>query len=527
MTALGLPGPPPPGRPGSARRAHLAERLAVLAVRRVAAAAGAARVGIVRRRGRRPGEVLLVWPWLRAVDAELLAEEVAGLLDGLADGLDAGDVPGAVAAAGARLRGAPVPPPPAPPVPTVPVVAVTGTNGKTTTTRLVAHMGRCAGRSVGWTSTDGIYVDGVLVDEGDWSGYGGAGRVLAEPGIGLAVLETARGGVLRRGIGAAHNDVAVVTNVAADHLGLGGIDTLDQLAEVKAAIVRITRPDGWVVLNAEDPRTLAMRSRSRARPFLFALDPAAPGLRLGLEEGGRAATVVDGHVAVVDPGGAVDRLVPVVDVPVTLAGASSVNLANALAAAAAGLGVGLPTEAVVEGLRTFVPDPTANPGRLNVYDLDGRTVVIDSAHNEPSTVALLEVLHAFRPAGAAVRVAIGTAGDRRDEDLVAMGEVAGRGADQVVICEKPTYLRDRDPVEMVELLREGVRRGGRPDVPDFPDELSALVALVGPSRPGDVVAVMCHEQRGTLAGWIEDHGGAFAGPELVRSKVVAARGTPG
>src|ERR671935_1036039 len=221
-----------------------------------------------------------------------------------------------------------------------------------------------------------------------WTGPGGAGRVLAQPGIELAVLETARGGILRRGVGVAHNDVAVVTNVSADHLGLGGIDTLDQLAELKATIVRITRPSGWVVLNADDPRTLAMRRQSRARPFLFGLDPDAPGLRAAQDEGGRAATVLDGELGVLDHG-RVDRLLPVPDVPVTLAGLSAPNVANALAAAAAGIGVGLPRRAVLEGLRTFRPDPAQNPGRMNVLDLDGRTVIVDMAHNEASLHALL------------------------------------------------------------------------------------------------------------------------------------------
>src|SRR5919204_890100 len=204
-----------------------------------------------------------------------------------------------------------------------------------------------------------------------WSGPGGAGRVLAQTGLELAVLETARGGILRRGVGVAHNDVAVVTNVSADHLGLGGIDTLDQLAELKATIVRITRPSGWVVLNADDPRTLAMRRQSRARPFLFGLDPDAPGLRAAQDEGGRAATVLDGQLVVL-AGGRVEPLLPVAEVPATLAGLSSFNVANALAAAAAALGVGLGRAAVVEGLRSFRPDPGDKPRPMNVYRLGGR-----------------------------------------------------------------------------------------------------------------------------------------------------------
>ena len=264
------------------------------------------------------------------------------------------------------------------------------------------------------------------MEEGDWSGPGGAARVLAQPGIELAVLETARGGILRRGVGVAHNDVAVVTNISADHLGLGGIQTLDQLAEVKATIVRITRSGGWVVLNADDPRTLAMRRLSRARPFTFGLDPDAPGLREAQTEGGRAATVLDGDLVVLTRG-RVDRLLPVLDVPVTLAGLASFNVANALAAAAAGIAVGLPREAVLDGLRGFRPDPGQNPGRMNILDLDGRAVIVDMAHNEASLLALLEVARGLRlPGGRVLRPGRHRRGPLRRADPLP-GRAGGQG----------------------------------------------------------------------------------------------------
>jgi cyanophycin synthetase len=177
------------------------------------------------------------------------------------------------------------------PVPRIPIVAVTGTNGKSTTTRLIAHIAAQSGMRVGMTNSDGIYIRGELVEAGDWTGFGGAGRILAEPDLDLAVLETARGGILLRGIGYEHNDVSVVTNVSAEHLGLQGIGTLDELAEVKGAVVRITRRGGWAVLNAEDPRVWAMRDHSRARPYAFSLD-SAPVVPEALREGGRAAPSV-------------------------------------------------------------------------------------------------------------------------------------------------------------------------------------------------------------------------------------------
>ena len=182
------------------------------------------------------------------------------------------------------------------------MVAVTGTNGKTTTSRMIAHMARADGRLVGWSNTDGIYVDGELVEAGDYSGPSGAGRVLAHPGVELAVTETARGGILLKGIGLTRNDVSVVTNVSADHLGLQGIDTVDQLAEVKAVVPRITRKDGWAVLNADDPRVFAMRAVIKAQPWVFGRDPDSPAIRETLDDGGRATTVIDGWVTRAPPG---------------------------------------------------------------------------------------------------------------------------------------------------------------------------------------------------------------------------------
>ena len=253
--------------------------------------------------------------------------------------------------------------------PRIPVASVTGTNGKTTTTRLLAHIGMTAGLVTAWSSTDGVLAQGEVLEEGDYSGPAGARAVLAAPGVQLGILETARGGLLLKGMGVSANDVSVVTNVSEDHLGQQGIDTVDQLAEVKAIVTRVTKPAGWVVLNGDDPRVWAMRSGARGRPWAFSLDPDSPALRESLNAGGRAATVLDGDLVVLSPGADPDHLVPVVDVPVTLSGLSLHNIANALAAAAAALGLGLPREAVVEGLRTFAPDPLHNPGRMNVYSV--------------------------------------------------------------------------------------------------------------------------------------------------------------
>src|SRR5215211_7632332 len=208
-----------PGPPGGEQRRRFATRLLAHLVRRTAAAAGVRALAVRGRPGPEPAQVVVAYPWRRQHAAEALGRAVAALVASAAD-------PGLAERVGQRgsaLRDVEAGPGPSLPVPRIPTVAVTGTNGKTTVTRLIAHMGMRAGLVTGWSNTDGIYLDGELVEEGDWSGPGGAARVLAQPGVQLAVLETARGGILRRGVGVAHNDVAVVTNISADHLGLGGI----------------------------------------------------------------------------------------------------------------------------------------------------------------------------------------------------------------------------------------------------------------------------------------------------------------
>lgn len=392
----------------------------------------------------------------------------------------------------------------------VPIVAITGTNGKSTTTRLLAHIATVAGMRVGMTNSDGIFIRGELVESGDWTGFGGAGRVLAQDGLDVAVLETARGGILLRGIGYGANDVSVVTNISADHLGLQGVDTLDELADVKAAIVRITKRDGWAVLNVADPRVWAMRRQTRAHPYAFSLDPNRPEVHEALAAGGRAAVLRDGWLVLRRPGARAVRLAPATEVPVTFAGLAAHNVANALAAAAAADGLGIPAARIRAGLRSFARDTDANPGRLNLFERRGRLVLIDFAHNEAGLTALLEVCRGLVNAAGRrgrVRLALGTAGDRTDEILHSLGVLAGRWADEVVICEKIHYLRGRDREAMNAILRRGVADGGHVgEVPAYPNELGALQALLARARPGDVVAVMTHVERGEIFAWLEQEG---------------------
>jgi cyanophycin synthetase len=507
-----------PGRAGSGFRQRFAARLVAQLVRRIARDAGIARLGVRVRSGGDVRQLVVAYPWAHEQRAETLGRAVADAIDAFGNE-DVGDV---LREAATRVADAPEGATPPTLRPKVPVVAVTGTNGKTTTSRMIAHIGRKAGLHVGWSSTDGIYVDGRLVEAGDYSGPSGAGRVLAQPGLQLAVTETARGGILRRGIGVAYNDVSVVTNISADHLGLGGIETLDQLAEVKAVVTKITRPRGWCVVNGDDPRTFQMRLDSPGRAWVFSRDPDSPSIRTVLGEGGRASTVIDGWITVLDDGTDPLPLVKVIEVPMTLAGLSHYNVENALAAASAALGLGLPQQAVVDGLTSFAPGPELNPGRMNVYSLGDVTVVIDLAHNEAGLAALLEIMAGLRPPDGRLMLALGSPGDRADDMVEAMGAMGARGTDRVVIGHKTKYLRGRDPKEIDEVFRRGTGSVGVEDVPSYPSELDAVAALLDEALPDDVVAVMCLQDRERLDMFLRGRGATVDTPEVLRAKVVSA-----
>ncbi len=509
-----------PGAPDSGFRQRFALRAVGRLVRAIAGESGSTRLAVRVRPTSDPHRIVVAFPWAHRRRAEVMGQAVAEVLDAV----PGGEVDEVVGTAAARVAASEPGAAPHTITPKVPVVAVTGTNGKTTTSRMIAHIARTEGKLVGWSNTDGIYIDGELVEAGDYSGPSGAGRVLAHPEVQLAVTETARGGILLKGIGLTRNDVSVVTNVSADHLGLQGIDTLDQLAEVKGVVPKITRKGGWAVLNADDPRVFAMHSTIKAQPWVFSRDPDSPAIREVLSAGGRATTVIDGWLSVLRPNADPDPLVELVDVPMTLAGLSRFNVENALAAASAALAIGIPREAVVGGLKTFLPDAEHNPGRMNLFTVQGVSVVVDLAHNEAGLEALLEIMNGVRPPGRRLLLGLSAVGDRTDELIAKLGEIAARDSDVLAIAHKLNYLRGRTVEELEGLMREGAERVGVTDVPAYDTEVECLATLVERAAPGDVVGLMCHAQREEVYEWLAGRGATPDSPERLREKVRAASG---
>lgn len=496
------------GAAGSQIRQRIVMRLLESVVRRLAADAGTKRLAVRVRSTTALDTIVVAYPWRHRGRAIALGEAVARVID---------EGPDAFASAAEAVRTADPGPLPTTIKPTIPVVAVTGTNGKTTTSRMIAHIARTSGRLTGWSNTDGIYVDGELVEAGDYSGPSGAGRVLAHPNVEFAVTETARGGILLKGIGLVSNDVSVVTNVTADHLGLQGIDTLDQLAEVKGVVPRITKRHGWAVLNGDDPRVLAMPTP--ARRWVFSRNPGSPAIREVLTEGGHATTVLDGQICVLRPGQDPEALLPVADVPMTLAGLSRFNVENALAATSAALAIGIDRGDVIEGLQTFRPDAEHNPGRMNFFTFNDVSIVLDLAHNEAGLEALIEIMRGVVEPERRLLLGLGVVGDRTEELITNLGEIAAKGCDTVVIGHKLRYLRGRTVEDLEAWMRTGAARAGVHGLPAYETELAALQALLQQAQPGDVVGLMCHAQLGEIADWLIAQGGRADTPDVLREKV--------
>ncbi|MFM9059914.1 MAG: cyanophycin synthetase [Planctomycetaceae bacterium] len=389
----------------------------------------------------------------------------------------------------------------------IPVAAVTGTNGKTTVVRLLSHLAATGGATVGATCTEGVWIGPRQIDAGDCSGPRSARRVLANPAVTTAVLETARGGILREGCGFDRCDVAVVTNIAAgDHLGLDGIDTPERIAWVKGAIVSAVRKTGAAVLNAADPLVVEMRKWCKGQVVYFGLDPANPVLVEHLAQGGLAATVREGWIVLCD-GPRETRLAHLDKVPLVHKGIVPFQVENALAAAAAAWRLGVPLELVRIGLESFPSNADGSPGRFNLLDLEGISIVVDYGHNVSS---LEQICAALRKLPHARRTAVySAAGDRRDEDLLAQGRILAGEFERVVVYEGE-YVRGRTPGDITRLIAEGVRAAAvatRPVAVEGGGTWGQATMLVlDAARPGDLVLLQADVAEEAMPWLVERYG---------------------
>jgi cyanophycin synthetase len=400
----------------------------------------------------------------------------------------------------------------------IPVVAVTGTNGKTTTARMIAHIFKGMGRKVGMTSTDGVVIDERLVIRADASGPKSARMVLQNPRVDFAVFEVARGGILREGLGYERNDVAVVLNVQPDHLGTRGIDTVEQLADVKAVPVEAVPRDGHAVLNADDPLVRAMRRRCSGQVVWFSMLPAGSEVRdfidIHCRRGGKAIVLESsdkGEMIVVRHGNRQMQLAWTHLLPATFGGRALMNVQNSLAAAAAAFAAGAPLHDIRQGLRTFSTSYYLSPGRLNQIEVEGVNVVVDYCHNAPGMRALgdfvdrlgdslLATSDLAKPSRIGV---IATAGDRRDEDMVELGTIAADHFDVIVVREDSS-LRGRPAGQTAGFVADGVRAriaaGARcKQVEIVLDEIGAIRHAMARANKGDLVILCVDKHAAALA----------------------------
>jgi cyanophycin synthetase len=367
----------------------------------------------------------------------------------------------------------------------IPIVAVTGTNGKTTTVRCVAHLLSRSGRRVGMTCTDGIYVEGRRIDTGDCSGPRSARAILGNPRVDAAVLETARGGILREGLGFDWCDVAIVTNVGeGDHLGLGGIATVTELARVKSIPVRRVSAQGAAVLNADDPLVVEMAKLCRGTVIYVSRNPGSAVLREHRSKGGKAVTVHDGAI-VIATGRDERRVARLADVPLTHGGRIGFQIENLLAAVAAGHALGISIETMRAGVETFQSDVRTVPGRFNVVSHKGATIILDYGHNSSALIALGEAIekmpHLRR------KIVYTAAGDRRDEDILRQAQLIADRFHEVTIYEDQCT-RGRTKGEISRIMRDGFAKGqGTPAIIQESGELAAIDSAIAGLEPGDLL----------------------------------------
>ncbi len=369
----------------------------------------------------------------------------------------------------------------------IPIIAISGTNGKTTTTRLIAHIMKQTGSTVGYTTTDGIYIQNQLMQSGDCTGPVSAEFILKDPTVEVAVLECARGGILRAGLGFHNCNVAVVTNVAGDHLGLGGIDTIEKLARVKAVVPGTVFKDGHAILNADDDLVYAMRKELDCNIVLFSLNEKSNRVKDHCKKGGLAAVYENGFLTILKGGWKI-RVERAKDVPITFSGTAEFNVANALGAILAAYVSDVSIENIRLALQTFTPSPALTPGRMNIFKFNDFTVMLDYAHNTHGMQAIgkfVSQLNASHKVGIVAGV-----GDRRDEDTISIGEEAAKMFDEIIIRQDKN-LRGRTDHEIISLIQKGIQQVN-PDLPVhvIPKESEAIDFALKNARKDSFITII-------------------------------------
>jgi cyanophycin synthetase len=385
----------------------------------------------------------------------------------------------------------------------IPIIAITGTNGKSTVGRMTKHILRYTGCTVGLTSTTGVYINDILTHEGDATGPRSARMILRDPTVEVAVLETARGGLLREGLAYGEADIAACLNVTADHLGLKGIETVEDLASVKQVVVEAVRRGGHSILNADDPLTVKMARRAGGRIIWFSLNGGAemsPMLREHVDEGGMAVVREagpEGGTLVLYDDTRRETIMKAGDIPATLHGMAEFNVANSLAAIAIALAHEVPILTIRSAMAQFRSTFEQNPGRLNVHDAHGFRVIVDYAHNAAGLEALGKVVRGLSHRYKRTIGTVSMAGDRRDEDIIELGRIAGVIFDELIFREDP-YTRGRPRGEVMSLLKEGALASGRSEehLHLIAGEHASTAAALAMGRPGDLLVITPTDVKG-------------------------------
>lgn len=372
----------------------------------------------------------------------------------------------------------------------IPIIAITGTNGKTTTTRLVAHITKTAGYKVGFTTSDGIYIQNQLMMKGDCTGPLSAQFVLKDPTVDFAVLESARGGILKSGLAFQNCDIAIVTNVTEDHLGLGGIDTIQQMAKVKAILTETVFPHGFSILNADDDLVYDMRRNLDCHVALFSMDENNPRIKKHCADGGYAAVYENGYVSILKGTWKI-RIEKVTDIPITFGGKASHNVMNTLPAVLATyLYRNIRIEDIKIALQTFVPSSTQTPGRLNLFQFKKFQFLLDFAHNPAGLTLLSDFIHKL-DGYPKVGIISGT-GDRRDEDIRELGRISAGCFDEIIV-RQDKHLRGRTADNIVGLLVEGINEAKTKEIPVtiILNEKEAIMYAYDNAKDGSLITIMC------------------------------------